>query len=159
MFNLFKKKEVLYSPAKGTCKDISEVSDPAFSQKLLGDGLAVVPKEGTLYAPCSGTLTVLFPTGHAFGIQTSSGAEVLVHAGLDTVFLEGKGFDVLKQKGDKVRAGDPVVHMNLDVVKSAGYDCTVMLVVTNPGQKVLIKHVLSGRVDQETILMSLQEGG
>lgn len=139
MFNLFKKNsdvsaaseiEIL-SPMSGKIIDITEVPDPVFSQKMVGDGFAVEPTSGEVLAPVSGTLVQLFPTKHAFGILTQSGLEVLVHVGIDTVDLKGKGFEALAEVGSVVTAGTPILKVDLAVLSENGKSTTTPVVITN----------------------------
>ena len=145
MFRLFGKKErgsFIVSPVNGTAIDISMVNDPVFSQKMMGDGIAFELKEekAVICAPADGVLSVLFPTGHAFGVTADNGAELLVHIGINTVESGGKGFRVLSRaQGDNVKAGDPVVEVDVKALKE-NYDMTTMLIVTNPnGQEIVFR--------------------
>lgn len=112
---------------------LASVSDQTFASGMLGEGVAFVPTGDTVVAPCNGTLTALFPTGHAFGVTRADGVETLVHIGIDTVALEGRGFTVLDglAVGDAVRAGQPIVRLDPNAIRSAGYDLTTMLIVTD----------------------------
>lgn len=147
MFNLFGKKKEdkqelpaltvsdneIVAIADGRLIDVTTVSDPVFAQKMMGESTAFQydADKITLCAPANGTLSVLFPTGHAFGIQMKNGVELLVHCGIDTVNANGSGFRVLgKKQGDAVKAGDPIVEVNLKKLK-ATYDMSTMLIVTN----------------------------
>ncbi|GJM54571.1 PTS glucose transporter subunit IIA [Coriobacteriaceae bacterium] len=116
------------SPADGELVAIESVADPVFAEKTMGDGVAIVPVGGPLAAPVDGTLSALFPTGHAFGVEAGD-LSVMVHGGIDTVDLEGVGFEVAAAQGDAVTAGQTVVTMDADAVRAAGYDPTVMVVV------------------------------
>ena len=126
--------------ADGTMFDIAEVNDELFSQRLMGDGMAFKFDQDkvTLCAPANGTLTVLFPTGHAYGVTTNEGVEVLIHCGINTVEAAGDGFKLLKKKqGNPVKAGDPIVEV--DVKKLAEkYDMSTMVIVTNPNGKNIV---------------------
>ena len=121
----------LYAPVNGQTLPLTEVKDEVFSSEAMGKGLAFVPSEGLLRAPADGTVVLVFPTGHAIGMQTAAGAEILMHIGMDTVNLQGKGFETLVEKGQAVKAGDPLVKFNLAAIKQAGYDPTMPMVVTN----------------------------
>lgn len=137
MFNLFGKKKksanvvAVYAPADGKVMPITEVKDDVFSTKMLGDGLAVKADNGEIFAPVAGEITTVFPTKHAIGITTEQGLEILIHLGLDTVELKGEPFETLIKVGDKVKAGDPIVKMDLAKIQAAGYDDTVIVVYTN----------------------------
>ena len=134
MFGLFKKKfadNEAAAVADGTLITLAEVNDGVFSAGMLGDGAAIRPSRGCVCSPVDGTLSMLFPTLHAFSVRTASGVDVLVHIGLNTVELKGEGFWVCGVKaGDAVRRGTPIVRFDLELVKSKGYDPTVMVVVT-----------------------------
>lgn len=123
--------EVILAPISGEAEDLSKVNDPVFSTKAMGDGAAIVPNDGTVYAPVSGEITVAYDTKHAYGIKSDKGAEVLIHIGIDTVNLKGEGFTSDVKQGQHVNAGDKLGSVDLDVVTKAGYDPTVMTIVTN----------------------------
>lgn len=137
----------IYSPVKGKCIDISEVEDEGFSSKVMGDGIAVIPEENLIKAPADGKLTMLFETGHAFGISADNGADILVHIGIDTVNLNGLGFTSLKKTGDKVKRGEPVIRIELEKLEKE-YDMSTMVIVTN-GKKFQ-KPALYEEVDENT---------
>lgn len=147
MFSFLKKKEETVTPI--TCADneiiaiadakqvpIETVKDEVFAQKMMGDGIAFELKSETICAPVSGTLTVLFPTGHAFGITTADGVELLCHIGINTVESKGEGFKILSKQGNAVKAGDPIVKADLKAL-SKKYDMTTMLIVTNANGKTV----------------------
>ena len=125
------KKESLASPLTGKVMPLTEVKDEAFSGELLGKGCAVDPTEGKVYAPCDGVVTTLFPTKHAIGILSESGAEVLIHLGLDTVKLEGKHFEAHIAQGDKVKKGQLLVSCDLDAIAKEGYSMVTPIIITN----------------------------
>ncbi len=121
----------LYSPLNGEVIAIENVEDEAFSSKALGNGVAVIPTEGKLYAPCDGTIATLFPTGHALGILSDDGAEILIHIGMDTVQLEGKYFTIKTKNEKYVKKGELLIEFDIEKIKEAGYDITTPIVITN----------------------------
>lgn len=121
--------------ANGKMIDITTVNDETFAGKMLGDGVAFELKDGTIVAPSSGILSVMAETGHAFGITRADGVELLVHIGINTVEMNGIGFKNLAKAGDKVKAGQPIVNVDLKMLKNKGYDLTTMLIVTDNNGK------------------------
>ncbi|MFI8632667.1 beta-glucoside-specific PTS transporter subunit IIABC [Microbacterium sp. NPDC077663] len=119
------------SPLDGTVVPLSETPDAAFAEGALGDGVAILPRSGALYAPFDATIAAAFPTGHAIGLRHADGAEVLIHIGIDTVKLGGTHFDVKVTTGQQVKAGDLLVEFDGDAIERAGYDLTTPIVVTN----------------------------
>lgn len=137
MLNLFKKKikslEIL-APLTGKTVPIEEVPDPVFSEKMMGEGIAIKPTNNTIVAPFNGTVKMLMPnSGHAIGLLSDEGIEVLIHIGMDTVSLEGKGFNVLTGVDTKIEVGDPLIEFDEEFLKEQGMDTITMIVVTNPG--------------------------
>lgn len=129
MFGLFKKEEFkIVVPVDGMLIPLNEVSDQMFSQKLMGDGFAVIPEGNIIVAPLSGVAESVFPTGHAVGIKTKDGIECIVHIGLDTVELNGEGFKPLIKQGTKIKAGDPMIEIDRELISSKGYSVTTMVV-------------------------------
>ena len=122
------------SPVNGQIVPISQVSDPTFSEEMVGKGVAIIPSDGKFYSPADGTLVSLFPTGHAFCLNTVDGAEVLVHIGIDTVKLKGEFFNTIATQGATVKKGDLIVEVDLDGVKNAGYDIITPIVIANYGK-------------------------
>ncbi len=131
--NLFRKNDgiTLVSPAEGKLVNIKEVSDPTFSEEILGKGVAVIPSDGRFYAPADGTVTTIFPTGHAAAVTTEDGVEVLIHIGLDTVKLDGKHFNIIASEGQKVKAGDLLIEADLEQIRSEGYDIITPIIICN----------------------------
>lgn len=134
MFNFFKGKEkgnVIYAPCKGKVVPLTEVPDPTFSEKLLGDGFAVIPTEGKVYAPTDAEVTMVFDTLHAITLTSSQGAEILIHIGLDTVTLKGAPFTAHVAAGDKVKKGDLLMDVDLDKIKEAGLNTITPVLICN----------------------------
>lgn len=123
--------DVIASPFQGSIVPLSEIKDEAFATGALGKGVAIIPSEGKLYAPASGVVSVLFPTKHAIGITADSGAEILVHIGMDTVQLDGKFFDAHVKQGDRVEKGQLLIAFDLESIRNAGFDITTPVVVTD----------------------------
>ena len=124
-------KTVLSGAVKGEAVILTSVSDEAFASEAMGKGIGIIPSEGKLYAPCDGTVEVLFPTHHALGLTSTEGVEVLLHIGVDTVNMQGKGFESHVTQGQKVKKGDLLITFSINEIKASGYDTTVMMVVTN----------------------------
>lgn len=125
------ERVVLSSPLAGRVVPLNEVKDQVFSSGAMGKGIAIDPANGTLVAPADGTITTLFPTGHAIGLTTTDGVEILMHIGMDTVELEGKGFEIFIKQEDQVKKGDLLVKFDLSLIKEAGYSTVTPIVVTN----------------------------
>lgn len=125
------EKIVLVSPLKGKVLKLSEVKDEAFSSGVLGKGAAIEPEEGVLYAPADGTVSALFPTGHAIGLTTQTGLELLMHVGMDTVQLDGKGFQAFVETGDVVKQGQKLLAFDMELISEAGYSLATPVLVTN----------------------------
>lgn len=149
------KKEVLTSPLEGKVLPLSEVKDEAFSGELLGKGCAIDPTNGKVVAPCDGTIMTLFPTLHAIGIVSDNGAEVLIHLGLDTIKLDGRGFKAHVKQGDKVKKGQLLVTINLDTVKEAGYSLVTPIIVSNSSDYLDIVTMTSNDIKLEEELLTL----
>ncbi|WP_061591989.1 PTS system trehalose-specific EIIBC component [Streptococcus sanguinis] len=119
------------SPLAGEVKELSQATDPVFAQGLMGRGVVIVPSQGELVSPVNGRVTVFFPTKHAIGILSDEGVEILMHIGMDTVNLEGKGFEGFVSQGDKVKAGDKLISFDIDMIKKAGYVTETPVIITN----------------------------
>lgn len=119
------------SPLAGEVKELSQATDPVFAQGLMGRGVVIVPSQGELVSPVNGTVTVFFPTKHAIGILSDEGVEILMHIGMDTVNLEGKGFEGYVSQGDKVKVGDKLISFDIDMIKKAGYVTETPVIITN----------------------------
>ncbi|WP_288226924.1 sucrose-specific PTS transporter subunit IIBC [uncultured Enterococcus sp.] len=123
--------DVLAAVVSGTIVPLKEVNDPVFSTEMMGKGIAIAPESDQLFAPADGVLTVMYDSKHAYGIQADSGAEILIHIGIDTVNLAGKFFSTNKKKGERVKKGELLGTFDREAIKNAGYDDTVMILVTN----------------------------
>ena len=126
-----KNENGLYAPVIGQAVPVSEVPDPTFSSGMLGDGIAIIPTEGKVFAPCNATVDMMFTTGHAVSLVADNGAEILIHVGLETVGLEGKPFTVHVQNGQKVKKGQLMIEVDLDAIKAAGLPIITPVVICN----------------------------
>ena len=145
----------LYAPMKGEVLDVSKSADPAFASKAMGEGVAINPSEGVIYAPADGTISLIFPTKHAMGITLNSGIELLIHAGIDTVKMEGKGFETFVETGAKVKKGDKLLSFDMDLVKEKGYQTqTMFLVADAKGKEVEV--IEATNADNDTKIMKLK---
>lgn len=130
------------APVTGNVIPVNQVKDEAFASEAMGKGVGIEPENGKVYAPFDGNVDAVFPTGHLVGLSDENGAEVLIHIGVDTVKLEGKGFKTYVSQGDKVKKGDLLVEFDVELLKKEGYDATVMFITTDTSKDV---QVLSGR--------------
>ena len=143
----------LYAPMKGEVLDVAKSADPAFASKAMGEGVAINPSEGIVYAPADGTISLIFPTKHAMGITLNSGVELLIHAGIDTVKMNGEGFETFVETGAKVKKGDKLLSFDMDLVKEKGYKTqTMFLVADAKGKEVEV--VEAADADNNTKIMN-----
>ena len=139
-------EETLVSPLSGEVVELASVNDPVFSSGAMGKGLAIKPSEGVVYAPADAEVTIAFETGHAYGLKTASGAELLIHIGIDTVSMNGEGFEKLVAAGDKVKAGAPLAKFDSSKIAAAGLDDTTMVIVTNTADFEVVEGLAQGTV-------------
>ena len=137
---------VIQTPIIGDVVALSNVNDPVFSSGAMGQGIAVKPSEDVVYAPADAEVTIVFPTGHAYGLRTANGAEILIHVGIDTVSMNGEGFNHKVNQGDKVKAGDVIGTFDSAKIAAAGLDNTTMVIVTNTADFASVNPVASGSV-------------
>ena len=152
MFKLFKKKAVkeIASPIDGEVIAISQVSDPVFSSKSMGDGFAVVPKENKVFSPIDGKVVSIFPTKHAIGLVDEDGLEVLIHIGIDTVSLNGEGFTILVNEGDSVNFETQLAEVDFAYLKQEQKETTTMVIFTNLDDQEL--NIKTGMTDAKAVV-------
>lgn len=133
MFNIFNKQNSLaiYAPMSGKIIDLTELEDPVFSEKMVGDGVAIEPNENIVLSPVKGKIIQVFPTKHAIGIETDEGLEILIHLGIDTVELKGEGFKAFVKAGDRVNVGDKLLEMNIEIIQTKGKSTHTPVLITN----------------------------
>lgn len=144
------------APVNGTCIPLSEVNDAVFSQKILGDGAAIIPSEGKVYAPVNGTVSTVFDTKHAIGLLSEDGVELLIHIGIDTVNLEGKHFTAHVESGQKIKQGDLLVSFDQEQIQKDGYDTVTPILITNTAEFHSIHMNASGNVKVGDVLLTVQ---
>ncbi|CEX47336.1 PTS system [Streptococcus pneumoniae] len=140
------QNETLVTPIVGDVVALTDVNDPVFSSGAMGQGIAVKPSQGVVYAPADAEVSIAFPTGHAFGLKTRNGAEVLIHVGIDTVSMNGDGFEAKVAQGNKVKAGDVLGTFDSNKIAAAGLDDTTMVIVTNTADYASVAPVATGSV-------------
>lgn len=133
MFNLFNRDKSIsiLAPMTGDIIEITQVEDEVFSEKMVGDGVAIEPREGIVVSPVQGRIVQIFPTKHALGIETEDGLEILIHIGLDTVELKGEGFKSYVKVGDEVKLGDKLLEVDLDFIRKSGRSTVSPIIITN----------------------------
>lgn len=144
------------SPLEGKVIPLTEVKDPTFSQEILGKGAAIIPEKGVVYAPFDGKVDAVFETGHALGLVSEDGVELLVHVGIDTVNLKGKYFTPKKKSGDTMKKGDILLEFDIDKIKADGYDVTTPIIISNTEQFAKVKACEDKVVTKESKLLSVQ---
>ncbi|MDE7188505.1 MAG: PTS glucose transporter subunit IIA [Lachnospiraceae bacterium] len=157
--NLFGKDNgiEIAAPVSGRLVGIGEVNDPTFSEEILGKGVALIPSDGRVCAPADGTVATVFPTGHAAAITSDSGAEILIHVGLDTVKLNGQHFTVHAKEGQKVSRGDLLLEADIEQIKAEGYDIITPVVICNTDEFSGFRMADSGQVSQGDVVLTLQK--
>lgn len=142
----------IFAPVDGEIIPLSEVPDPVFSEKMMGDGAAIKPSNGTVVSPVEGKVIQVFPTKHAVGLQTKAGVEILIHIGLETVGMNGEGFEAHVQAGDTVTPGDKLITFDMDLVKEKAASEIIPVVITNTDQMKAIK-----KGDKQSVRAGLDE--
>ncbi|WP_278951024.1 beta-glucoside-specific PTS transporter subunit IIABC [Lactobacillus apis] len=152
----YNEAEKLVAPLNGTIVPLSDVKDEVFASGSMGQGVAIEPKDGQVCAPFDCEIAMTFPTGHAIGLRSPKGAEVMIHIGMDTVELDGEGFKLLTEKGKTVKAGEPLIEFDIDKIKKAGYEVTTPIIVTNTNNYHKVNVVASGDVTVGDKLLDLE---
>ena len=150
-----KKLEEIYAPVAGKAVAITEVPDPTFAEGLLGNGIAIEPTDGKVYAPCNATVDMMFETGHAVSLVSESGAEILIHVGLETVSMEGKPFTVHVHDGDKVTKGQLMLEVDLEAVKAAGLPTITPVLICNTDAYPTFKTQAGKDVTNDDVVLEL----
>ncbi|MCT6888857.1 MAG: beta-glucoside-specific PTS transporter subunit IIABC [Lactobacillus sp.] len=150
------KEEKLVAPLNGQVVPLSEVKDEVFSSGSMGKGVAIEPQEGKVCSPLDGEVVMVFPTGHAIGLKSNNGAEVMIHIGMDTVELDGKGFTTLVKKGQSIKKGDPLIKFDLEAIKKAGFETTTPVIVTNSNNYHEVNVVANGTITIGDPLLDLK---
>lgn len=151
---LFGKKEEpiktiqLVAPMTGKAVNLSAVPDPVFSEKMMGDGLAIEPSEGVVVSPIDGEIMQVFPTKHAVGIRAKNGSEILIHIGLETVSLKGEGFETHVKQGDTVQAGEKLVTFDMEIISEKAKSTVTPVIITNTDQAASLKVLTEGNVEK-----------
>ncbi|KIY22265.1 MULTISPECIES: PTS sugar transporter subunit IIA [Mesobacillus] len=151
---LFGKKEEpiktiqILAPITGKAVHLNEVPDPVFSEKMMGDGLAIEPAEGIVVAPVDGEIIQVFPTKHAIGIRARNGAEILIHIGLETVSLKGEGFETHVKQGDQVKAGQKLVTFDMEIIREKAKSTITPIIITNTDQAASVKKWTESNVER-----------
>ncbi len=150
-----KKVDSLTAPIAGKAVAITEVPDPTFAEGMLGNGIAIVPTDGKVYAPCDATVDMMFKTGHAVSLIADNGAEILIHVGLETVGLEGKPFTVHVSDGDKVKKGQLLIEVDLEAVKAAGLNTITPMLVCNSSDYATFRTQVGKDVTNADVVIEL----
>ena len=155
LFGKEKKDNGIYAPLAGQAVPVTEVPDPTFAEGMLGDGIAIIPTEGRVYAPCDATVDMMFTTGHAVSLVADCGAEILIHVGLETVGLEGKPFTVHVANGDKVQKGQLLIEVDLEAVKAAGLNTITPMLICNTDDYPTFNTSVDKEVTNDDIVIEL----
>lgn len=165
MFGLFNKKDnnkskdikAFYSMIDGNSIDLSEVNDEMFSKKILGDGIAIKPTSNVVVSPCNGKIILLTDTKHAIGIENEDGIQVLIHIGLDTVKLNGQGFNTLCKEGDRVKVGEPLINIDRELLKREKFsDLVIMVFIEQNGHKLAVYHINQSVKSGDSLLIEYE---
>ena len=150
-----KKVDSLCAPMTGKAVPITEVPDPTFAEGMLGNGIAIEPVDGKVYAPCDATVDMMFTTGHAVSLVADFGAEILIHVGLETVSLEGKPFTIHVANGDKVKKGQLMIEVDLDAIKAAGLPTITPMLICNTDDYPTFNTIVGKDVTNDDVVIEL----
>lgn len=150
-------KNGIYAPVSGKVVPITEVPDPTFAEGMLGNGVAIIPEDGKVYAPCNAKVDMMFTTGHAVSLVADNGAEVLIHIGLETVALEGKPFKIHAQNGDIVKKGDLLMEADLEMIKAAGLNTITPVLICNSDSFPTFKTTVDQNVTNADVVIELKK--
>lgn len=156
----FKKKEridELASPVNGKMIDLKEVPDKVFASEMMGPGVAFISNDGKIYSPCDGELITVFPTKHAIGIKANNGAEILIHFGLDTIQLEGKGFKQVAKEGQRLKKGDLILDVDIVFLQKKGYAIETPMVITNSDEFYVKVNKLANVSTNTEVVITLEK--
>ena len=157
IFGSKENKIQVVAPVAGKLVPLSEVSDPTFSEEILGQGAAVIPSENEFLSPVDGTVTTVFPTGHAVALTSVEGVEILLHIGLDTVKLNGKHFTIHVEEGQQIKKGDLLLEADLEQIKAAGYDTITPVIVCNTEEFAEIAMAEVQAVEAGDVVLNLKK--
>ncbi len=152
-----KTEEIIMSPLDGKVVDLVEVPDPTFSEKMIGEGVAIIPENGRVLSPVNGEIIQIFPTKHAVGIRSEQGLEILIHIGLETVTMNGDGFTAFVSAGDRVELGQPLIEFSIEKVEANAKSTITPVVITNPDHIGHLQVSLSEKAKAaETFIMKIE---
>lgn len=149
-----KRKLQIYAPLNGKIFPLEQVPDPVFSQKMMGEGVAIMPSEGNIFSPIDGTVVLLAETKHAIGLRSNDGTEILIHIGLETVLLKGQGFTVSVKEGDTVSIGQLLIEVDWDFISKNANSILTPIIITNSGERDVQYEGSKECVMGETLLMT-----
>lgn len=151
------KANAIYAPVSGKAVPITEVPDPTFAEGMLGNGVAIIPDDGKICAPCDAKVDMMFVTGHAVSLVADNGAEVLIHVGLETVALEGKPFTIHAKNGDTVKKGDLLMEVDLEMIKAAGLNTITPILICNSDDFSTFKTTVNQDVTNADVVIELKK--
>lgn len=153
---LFKKRKLeILAPLNGEVVPLEQVPDPVFSQKMMGEGIAIMPTDGKVHAPIDGTVVLVADTKHAVGLKSNDGTEILIHIGLETVNLKGEGFTPLVNAGDKITVGQPLIEVDWAYIQEHATSMITPIIITNSEDKTVEAHEAKESIVGETVLLTI----